>query len=400
MNIHEYQAKELFAEFGVPISRGFSATSLEEVDSALAQLPETVVVKAQIHAGGRGKGTFADGFQGGVKIAHNHAEAREQASRMLGNRLITHQTGPAGRVVKTLYLCEACSIANEYYLALVIDRRTSRPVIIASTEGGVEIETVARENPEKITRVGIDPLIGLRSYQARAVAKGLGLTGGAANACVKMLDGLYRLFMARDCSLVEVNPLVTTTGGALEALDAKMSFDDNALYRQPSVRAMRDLNEEDPKEIRASDAGLNYVALDGTIACLVNGAGLAMSTMDIIQYHGGEPANFLDVGGGANEEQVTEAFRIILSDTSVRGILVNIFGGIMKCDIIAKGIIAAAQNVQLDKPLVVRLEGTNVKEGKRLLQESGLQLVSAESLTDAASRIVELAAKQAAPSGA
>jgi succinyl-CoA synthetase beta subunit len=391
MNIHEYQAKELFARFGVPVPAGCDATKEADFGPALEKLPEgAIVVKSQIHAGGRGKGTFTDGFKGGVKLAKTREEAVEYGRRMLGNTLVTHQTGPEGRKVQTIYFCEASDIEKEYYLAIVMDRATSRPVIIASTEGGVDIEKVAEESPEKITRAVIDPTLGLRPYQARNIAFGLGFRGEQVKQTVKLLDGLYRLFWEKDASLVEVNPLITTPAGDVLALDAKVGFDDNALFRHPDIVAYRDLNEEDPKEIEASKASLNYIALDGNIACMVNGAGLAMATMDIIKHYGGSPANFLDVGGGANAEQVTQAFNIILKDENVKGILVNIFGGIMKCDVIATGILEAAKAVHLDRPLVVRLEGTNVEEGKKLLEQSDLKIVSADTLADAARKIVEL----------
>lgn len=392
MNIHEYQAKELFANYGVPISKGIAVQSEDAFDDALNQFPEkgTIVVKSQIHAGGRGKGTFTDGFQGGVKLADSKAEARELASKMLGNTLITHQTGPAGRKVQTIYFTEAASIAHEYYLAILMDRETSKPVIIASTEGGVDIEEVAENTPEKITKVFVEADLGLQAYQLREIAFGLGLSGQAFKDMTKALKGLYDLFWEKDASMVEVNPLIVTEEGNVVALDAKVGFDDNALFRHPDIVALRDLNEEDDKEIEASKFNLSYIALDGNIACLVNGAGLAMSTMDIIKHFGGEPANFLDVGGGANAEQVTAAFKIILSDPNVKGILVNIFGGIMKCDTIAEGIIEAAKNVEINVPLVVRLEGTHVELGKKLLKESGLNLTSAESLSDAAEKIVNL----------
>ncbi len=391
MNIHEYQAKELFAGFGVPVPAGFPAKDGKEIGPALARLPDgPVVVKSQIHAGGRGKGAFKDGFQGGVKLARNREEAAEYGRRMLGNTLVTHQTGPEGRKVRTVYFCEASDIGKEYYLAIVMDRATSRPVVIASTEGGVDIETVAAETPEKITRAVIDPTLGLRPYQARNIAFGLGFRGEQVKQATGLLDGLYRLFWEKDASLVEVNPLITTPDGKVLALDAKVSFDDNGLFRHPDILEYRDLNEEDPKEIEASKASLNYIALDGNIACMVNGAGLAMATMDIIKHYGGSPANFLDVGGGANAEQVTEAFNLILKDENVEGILVNIFGGIMKCDVIATGILEAAKAVHLDRPLVVRLEGTNVEEGKKLLGQSDLKIVSADTLADAARKIVDL----------
>jgi succinyl-CoA synthetase beta subunit len=393
MNIHEYQAKELFQHYGVPVPAGHCAQDTSDFASALSSLPEGVtVVKSQIHAGGRGKGTFKDGFKGGVKLAKSKEEAAEFGRKMLGNTLVTHQTGPEGRKVGTVYFTEASEIEKEYYLAIVMDRATSRPVVIASTEGGVEIEKVAEETPEKITRVVIDPTLGLRAHQARQIAFGLGFRGDQVKQMIKLLNGLYRLFWEKDASLVEVNPLITTPSGDVVALDAKVGFDDNALFRHPDIVAYRDLNEEDPKEVEASKANLNYIALDGNIACMVNGAGLAMATMDIIQHYGGSPANFLDVGGGADAEQVTQAFQIILKDENVKGILVNIFGGIMKCDVIATGILEAAKAVHLDRPLVVRLEGTNVEQGKKLLDQSNLKIVSADTLADAAKKIVELVA--------
>jgi succinyl-CoA synthetase beta subunit len=389
MNIHEYQAKQLFRDYGVTVARGAVAKTPAEIDAALAQLPEgKIVVKSQIHAGGRGKGKFTDGFAGGVKIAGNAAQAKEYALRMLGNTLVTHQTGPAGRKVQTIFFTEATDIAKEYYLAILLDRATSQPVIIASTEGGMDIEHVAEHTPDKILRRQVDPALGLRAYQGREIGYRLGLGEDQIKQFGKLLDGLYKLFWDKDCAMVEINPLIVTPAGRVEALDAKVSFDDNALYRHPEIQALRDLNEEDAKEIEASKFNLNYIALDGNIACLVNGAGLAMATMDIIQYFGGTPANFLDVGGGATEEQVTSAFRIILSDPAVKGILVNIFGGIMKCDIIARGVIAAARSTQLQVPLVVRLEGTNVELGREILSQSGLALIAADSLADAAQKIV------------
>ncbi len=389
MNIHEYQAKQLFRDYGVPVAPGAVAKTTGEIDAALSQLPAgKVVVKSQIHAGGRGKGTFTDGFAGGVKIAGDHAKAKELATRMLGNTLVTHQTGPAGRKVQTVFFTEATDIAKEYYLAILLDRATSQPVIIASTEGGMDIGHVAAHTPDKILRRHVDPGLGLRPFQSREIGYRLGLNEEQIKQFSKLLDGLYKLYWEKDCAMVEINPLITTPAGRVEALDAKVSFDDNALYRHPEIQALRDLNEEDSKEIEASKFNLNYIALDGNIACLVNGAGLAMATMDIIQYFGGKPANFLDVGGGANEEQVTSAFRIILSDPAVKGILVNIFGGIMKCDIIARGVIAAARNVQITVPLVVRLEGTNVELGREILATSGLAIIPADSLADAAKKIV------------
>lgn len=389
MNVHEYQSKSLLESYGVSVPKGAAAQTLEEVKVALNALPDgPIVVKSQIHAGGRGKGTFTDGFKGGVKVVSSKAEAAELAPKMLGNTLVTHQTGPAGRKVQTLYFTVANDIAKEYYLAILMDRATSRPVIIASTEGGVDIETVAHETPEKILTVVVDPAIGLLPYQCREVALGLKLEGDLFKQMLHLLPALYKLFWEKDAAMVEINPLVTTPQGKLMALDAKISFDDNALFRHADIRALRDLNEEDPKEVEASAHHLNYVALDGDIACLVNGAGLAMATMDIIKHYGGNPANFLDVGGGATEDQVTAAFQIILKDPNVKGILVNIFGGIMKCDIIARGVIAAAKNVKLSVPLVVRLEGTNVEAGKQLLAESGLNLLAADSMADAAQKIV------------
>ncbi len=392
MNIHEYQAQNLFREYGIPAPKGQIAQSLDEFEAALDTLPDgLVVVKSQIHAGGRGKGVFIDGYKGGVQVLGGKEEARVAAGRMLGNTLVTHQTGPAGRKVRTVYFTEASRIEKEYYLAILLDRATARPVIVASTEGGVDIEKVAAETLEKITRVSINPSLGLMPFQARQVALGLGFKGTAFRQAVKIVMALYRLFHEKDASMVEINPLILTEEGNVEALDAKMGFDDNALFRQKEVAALRDLNEEDPKEVEASRYSLNYIALDGNIACMVNGAGLAMSTMDIIKHFGGNPANFLDVGGGATEKQVEQAFKIILSDPKVEGILVNIFGGIMKCDVIAAGIIGAEKSVHIKVPLVVRLEGTNVKRGKELLAGSGLAITSADSLSEAAEKIVQLA---------
>ncbi len=398
MNIHEFQAKELFADFGVPVSKGVSVKSADQIDNALQQLPAgPVVVKAQIHAGGRGKGTFTDGFKGGVHICDDTKSAAETAKKMLGNTLVTHQTGPEGKVVKTIYLVDVCDIEKEYYLAITLDRASGCPGIIASTEGGVEIETVADESPEKITKVLVDPAQGLQPFHKRQVAFGLGFSDKAQlKQMDALLTGLYQFYWEKDASMVEVNPLVTTPDGNIVALDAKVGFDESAMYRHPDILALRDLDEEDPKEVEAGKHGLSYIALDGNIACLVNGAGLAMATMDIIKHFGGNPANFLDVGGGASEEDVTEAFKIILSDPKVKGILVNIFGGIMSCKVIATGIIAAAQNVEITVPLVVRLEGNEVAEGKKLLDESGLCLISADSLSDAARKVVtEVSNKQA-----
>ena len=391
MDIHEFQAKQLLADHGIPVPSGCAATSLEEAEAAMEALPDgPVVVKAQIHAGGRGVGTFSDGFEGGVRVASSKEEALEFARRMLGNTLITHQTGSAGRLVRTIYLAEYCEIAKEYYLAILVDRTTSRPVIIASTEGGVDIERVAQERPERIVRVSIDPTLGLLDFQARSVAFALGLANTGLKQVIQIIGGLYRLFWEKDASLVEINPLIVIGSGELVALDAKVAFDDTALYRHPEIAALRDPNEENPREVEASRHSLNYIALDGDIACMVNGAGLAMATMDIIKHFGGSPANFLDVGGGATEEQVTKAFEIILGDENIRGILVNIFGGIMHCDIIARGIIGAAATVEISVPLVVRLEGTNVEEGRALLAESGLKIETAKTLSEAAEKIVSL----------
>jgi succinyl-CoA synthetase beta subunit len=393
MNIHEYQAKALFEKFGVPTPKGFAATSADQFDAALKGLKEgTVVVKSQIHAGGRGKGTFTNGFKGGVKLAKSHAEAKDLASKMLGNTLVTAQTGPAGRKVQTIYFSEASDIKKEYYLAILLDRASSKPVIVASTEGGVEIEKVAAETPEKIHKILVDPAFGLADFQIRQLIFSLGFTGSEQKSAFKLIRNLYTMFWETDASMVEVNPLITTPTGDVLALDAKVSFDDNSLYRHPEIVALRDLNEEDPKEIEASKFSLSYIALDGNIACLVNGAGLAMSTMDIIQHFGGKPANFLDVGGGASKEQVTAAFRIILTDPNVKGIFVNIFGGIMQCDTIAAGVIEAAKELGLKIPLVVRLEGNNVELGKKLLNESGLNIVSGDTMADAAEKIVKLVA--------
>ena len=393
MNIHEYQAKALFETFGVPVPKGVAAKAASDFDTALAQLPEgPTMVKSQIHAGGRGKGTFTDGFKGGVKFCKTKADAKEIAGRMLNNTLVTIQTGPAGRKVQTVYFTVASDIKKEYYLAILLDRATSRPVIVASTEGGVEIEKVAHETPEKIFKVFVDPAYGLADFQVRQLIAGLGLTGAEAKGAAKLIRNLYTMFWETDAAMLEVNPLITTPTGDVLALDAKVSFDSNALYRHPEIVALRDLNEEDPKEIEASKFSLSYIALDGNIACLVNGAGLAMSTMDIIQHFGGTPANFLDVGGGASKDQVIAAFKIILGDPNVKGILVNIFGGIMDCNVIATGIVEAVKEVGLKLPLVVRLEGNNVAAGKATLAASGLALVSGDTMADAAQKIVKLVA--------
>lgn len=389
MNIHEYQAKELFEKFGVATPRGKVAATAEEAGVIAKELGgEGLVVKAQIHAGGRGKGTFKNGFKGGVHVIKSAEEAQEIAGKMLGQTLVTHQTGPDGKLVSKVLVVKSVDIQKEYYFAILFDRGSSGHAIIASTEGGMNIEEVAEKTPEKIVKEFIHPTIGLQPYQARKVAAALGLKGALANQAVKLFTALWNLYLKSDCSLVEVNPLALTTENQVVALDAKFNFDDNALYRQKDIAAMRDTSEEDPREVAASEYGLNYIGLDGNIACLVNGAGLAMSTMDIIKLHGGEPANFLDVGGGATKEQVTAAFKIILGDPNVKGILVNIFGGIMDCDIIANGIVAAAQETSLNIPLVVRLEGNNVEAGKKTLAQSGLAITNAEGLTDAAKKIV------------
>ncbi len=393
MNIHEYQAKELLEKFGVVTTRGKVASNSDEAEAIGGELGDVdLVVKAQIHAGGRGKGTFKNGFKGGVHVVKSPKEAREVADKMLGQTLVTHQTGPAGRVVHKVLVGESAEIAREIYFAILLDRATAAPLIVASTEGGVEIETVAAKSPEKIIREPIDPLAGLQPFQTRKLAKQLGFDQSQTKAATKLFDGLYRTFLGCDCSMVEINPLVATKKGEVLALDAKFNFDDNALYRHPEIAAMRDIAEEDPREVEASKHGLNYIGLDGNIACLVNGAGLAMATMDIIKFYGGNPANFLDVGGGATEEQVTEAFEILIADKNVKAILVNIFGGIMKCDVIAQGIINAAKTVKLGVPLVVRLEGTNVEKGKQLLKESGVALITADDLGDAAQKAVAAAA--------
>jgi succinyl-CoA synthetase beta subunit len=382
MNIHEYQAKSLLQKYGVAVPRGQVAYTADEAEAAAKALGGAVwVVKAQIHAGGRGKG-------GGVKVARSPAEVRALADKMLGMTLVTHQTGPSGREVKRVYIEEGCDIKRELYLAMLIDRVTGRVTVIASTEGGMEIEEVAAKHPEKIARIAIDPASGLQPYHARQVAFALGLEGKQINSAVAFLAAMYEAFVALDTSLVEINPLVVTGAGTLLALDAKINFDDNALFRHRDIEELRDDAEEDPTEIEAGRHGLNYIKLDGTIGCLVNGAGLAMATMDIIKLHGGSPANFLDVGGGATKERVTTAFKIILSDPNVEGILVNIFGGIMRCDVIAEGVVAAARELGLQVPLVVRLEGTNVELGKRILAQSGLPIVSADNLEDAAQKIV------------
>ena len=391
MNIHEYQAKALLDQYHVPIPKGIPAKDEASIDSAIAELDPQglIVVKAQIHAGGRGKGTFTDGYKGGVQLCDSPEKAKAAGLAMLGNHLVTKQTSPQGRKVQTLYFTEGSDIDHEYYLAVVLDRESAQTVIIASTEGGMDIEAVAEKTPEKIIRVPVSLDMGLKPHHCRLIAFKLGFSGQQVKELSKILGGLYKLAIEKNAELIEINPLVTNKEGTLVALDAKVSFDSNALYKNPDIAELRDTNEEDPKEVEASAYNLNYIALEGNIACMVNGAGLAMATMDIIKSYGGEPANFLDVGGGANEEQVTAAFKIILSDPNVKGILVNIFGGIMKCDIIARGIVSAAKNVSLSVPLVVRLEGTNVEAGKVILKESGLELTSADSLAEAAKIITQ-----------
>tara|TARA_B100001287_G_scaffold239511_1_gene213443 strand:- start:809 stop:1975 length:1167 start_codon:yes stop_codon:yes gene_type:complete len=382
MNIHEHQAKELLRGFGVAVPKGIAAFTVDEAVSAAKKLGgDVTVVKAQIHAGGRGKA-------GGVKVVNSVAEVKTEAQRILGSTLVTHQTGPAGKAVQRLYIEEGCDIATELYLSMLVDRSSSQITIIASTEGGMDIEAVAAETPERILTISIDPATGLKPHHIRSVANALKLTGTTAKQASGFLSGIYSTFTELDASLVEINPLVVTSSGDLLALDAKMSFDDNALFRQKDVLALRDLTEEDEREVKASEFDLNYIKLDGTIGCMVNGAGLAMATMDIIKLEGGEPANFLDVGGSATTERVTEAFKIILSDKNVEGILVNIFGGIMRCDVIAEGVVEAARTLGLTKPLVVRLEGTNVEKGKQIMGESGLAIISADNLGDAAKKIV------------
>jgi succinyl-CoA synthetase beta subunit len=383
MNIHEYQAKEVLRGFGVPVPKGIPAFTVEEAVAAAKQLPGPVwVVKAQIHAGGRGKG-------GGVKVVKSIEDVEKEAKRMLGMTLVTHQTGPHGRLVKRLYIEDGSAIDRELYLSALVDRETSRVAFIVSTEGGMNIEEVAHNTPEKIQTFQIEPAVGYSPYIGLDIATALKLKGDAAKQCGKVVQSLYNAFLAKDMSLLEINPLVLTKDGNIICLDAKMNFDDNSLFRHKDIQALRDLEEEDPAEVEASKYDLNYVKLDGEIGCMVNGAGLAMATMDIIKLYGSEPANFLDVGGGATKEKVTAAFKIIVSDPHVKGILVNIFGGIMKCDIIAEGIVAAAKELSLTVPLVVRLEGTNVELGKKILADSGLPIVSGNDLADAAQKIVK-----------
>jgi len=398
MNIHEYQGKELLKTYGVSVLDGHVAWTPEEAVEAAKKLPGPVyVIKSQIHAGGRGAGKFKDApaGKGGVRLAKSLEEVQEAAAAMLGHTLITKQTGPLGRVVRRVYVEAGCDIKRELYLSLLIDRSVSEVVIIASTEGGMEVEEVAAHHPEKILRAPVDPASGISSFHARKLAFGLGLEGKQIATFGKFVAAIYKAFVDLDCAIIEINPLVVTGGGEIIALDAKVSFDDNALYRHEAIEALRDEGEEDPKELEATKHSLNYVALDGSIGCMVNGAGLAMATMDIIKLYGAEPANFLDVGGGATKERVTAAFKIILSDPHVEGILVNIFGGIMRCDVIAEGVIAAAREVALSVPLVVRLEGTNVQLGKDIMAKSGLPIISADNLADAAEKIVK-AVKEAA----
>jgi succinyl-CoA synthetase beta subunit len=384
MNIHEYQGKEILRAYGVSVPNGKVAFTVEEAVEAAKELGTQIcVVKAQIHAGGRGKA-------GGVKVAKNLDEVRTYAETILGSTLVTHQTGPEGKEVKRLLIEEGCDIKKEYYVGLVLDRATSQVVLMASEEGGTEIEEVAARTPEKIFKEYIDPAVGLQPFQARRIAFNINIPKELVGQAVKFMMGLYTAFVEKDCSIAEINPLVVTGDGKVMALDAKLNFDSNALYRHPDIQALRDLDEEDPKEIEASKYDLNYISLDGNIGCMVNGAGLAMATMDIIKHYGGDPANFLDVGGGATAEKVTEAFKIILSDQNVKGIFVNIFGGIMKCDVIASGIVEATKQVGLELPLVVRLEGTNVDLGKKILNESGLNITAAESMADGAQKIVSL----------
>ena len=385
MKIHEYQGKEILRRFDIPTPRGIPAFSVEEAVKAAQTLDGKVwVVKAQIHAGGRGKG-------GGIKIAKSPDEVRDLAKKMIGMTLVTKQTGPAGREVKRIYVESGCDIDRELYLSLLVDRATARVTLMASTEGGMDIEEVAANHPDKIIKVTVDPAAGLMPEHARRIAFGLGLKGAAVGSATKLVTALYKAFIDLDASLVEINPLVLTKGGEVLVLDAKMNFDDNALFRQKDVLELRDEDEEDPAEVEASRHGLNYIKLDGNIGCMVNGAGLAMATMDIIKLHGGAPANFLDVGGGATKERVTAAFKIILSDANVEGILVNIFGGIMRCDVIAEGVITASRAVQLKVPLVVRMKGTNEDLGKKMLKDSGLPIISADTMAEAAQRVVAAA---------
>lgn len=392
MNIHEYQGKQLLAKYGVAVPKGHVAYTVDEAVKAATDLGGGIcVVKSQIHAGGRGAGRFSDKPEGkgGVRVSKSVDEVRTNAKEMLGHVLITKQTGPAGKQVNRLYVEEGCDIARELYLGMLLDRETSRLTIMASTEGGMEIEDVAHATPEKIIKVAVDPVTGIMPFHARKLAFALGLEGGQVKSATKLVMSLYKAFQDLDCSMVEINPLVVTGKGDVIALDAKVNFDDNALFRHPDVAEMRDETEEDPSELEAAKHELNYIKLDGSIGCMVNGAGLAMATMDIINLYGADPANFLDVGGSATKERVTTAFKIILADPNVEGILVNIFGGIMRCDIIAEGVVAAAKEINISVPLVVRLEGTNVEKGKQILADSGLAITSADNLSDAAEKIVK-----------
>ncbi|MGV6813091.1 MAG: ADP-forming succinate--CoA ligase subunit beta [Brevirhabdus sp.] len=393
MNIHEYQAKALLRDYGAPVSDGRVVTRAEDAKTAAGALDGPLwVVKAQIHAGGRGKGKFKEadaGEKGGVRLARSAGEAADEARKMLGRTLVTHQTGPAGKQVGRVYIEDGSGIETELYLALLIDRATSRISFVCSTEGGMDIEEVAASTPEKILSFSVDPATGYQPFHGRRIAFMLGLKGPQVKQCVQLMGTLYKLFTDKDAELLEINPLIVTDAGTLKCLDAKMSFDGNATYRHADIAELRDESEEDPKELAASKYDLNYIALDGQIGCMVNGAGLAMATMDIIKLYGSEPANFLDVGGGATKEKVTEAFKIITSDPNVQGILVNIFGGIMRCDVIAEGVIAAVKEVGLEVPLVVRLEGTNVEKGKEIIAGSGLNVIAADNLDDAAQKIVE-----------
>lgn len=383
MNIHEFQAKQILDRFGAPVPKGQSAATPEEASAAFKSLGQPkAVVKAQIHAGGRGKA-------GGVKLVSSAEEAREFAAKLLGKPLVTHQTGPQGRVVRRVYVEEASNVARELYLGLLVDRKAQAVSVIASTEGGMDIEEVAAKTPEKIITEAIDPLLGASGFLARKVAFGLGLKDKQVNQFVGLLSSLYRAFLETDASLVEINPLVVTAEGRVLCLDAKMSFDDNGLFRHADIRELRDANEEDPAETEAAKYDLSYIHLDGNIGCMVNGAGLAMATMDIVKYYGAEPANFLDVGGGANAEKVSAAFRILLSDPRVKAVLINIFGGIMRCDVLAEGVVQAAREVNLSVPLVVRMEGTNVEQGKQILKDSGIKVIAAADMADAARRVVE-----------
>ena len=392
MNIHEFQAKQVLKSFGAPVSDGRVVTEAAKAEAAAKELPGPLyVVKAQIHAGGRGKGTFKEksaGEKGGVRLAKSPAEAAAFAREMLGATLVTKQTGPAGKQVNTIYIENGSDIETELYLSALVDRGTGRIAFIVSTEGGMNIEEVAEETPEKMVTVRIDPATGCMPHHARRIAQALGLSGNVAKQCGKLIPTLYKAFVEKDMSMLEINPLIVTKGGDLLVLDAKDGFDPNALFRHPDIMELRDITEEDPAELKASEFDLSYVKLDGNIGCMVNGAGLAMATMDIIKHYGAEPANFLDVGGGATKEKVTEAFKIITTDPGVKGILVNIFGGIMKCDIIAEGIVAAVKEVGLEDPLVVRLEGTNVEKGKAILANSGLKITPADYLDDAARKVV------------